>query len=224
MSHHHDFRRVYVVSAPSGAGKTTLNRRLVETFPQVELSVSHTARKPRKGEVEGKDYFFVNEEQFRAMIDRGEMLEWALVHGFYYGTSKNQLVEIEKRGHFALLEIDVQGWHLAAEKLKKSTSIFILPPSIGVMWQRLESRGTDDLETRLRRLRTAKDEIEGAFGYDFFIVNDDLSTAFDELVSIVVDKKPGRMKKEAGQALCAKLLEEYDQSGLVESLNRKLRE
>ncbi len=215
-----ELKRVYVVSAPSGVGKTTLNRRLVTEYPKVALSVSHTTRKPRVGEINGRDYFFIDELQFVEMIDRGEMLEWALVHGTHYGTSKKQLAEIEGQGKFALLEIDVQGWHKAAEKLKKSTSIFILPPSIKAMWERLKGRGTDELMAMKRRLKTARDEIANASGYDFFIVNDDLEAAFQELVDIVVHKKPGRMGKEAGRDFCTQLLQEYDNSGLVEDIHR----
>ena len=202
--------RVYVVSAPSGEGKTTLNKMLVERHADVEMSVSVTTRPQRPGEVDGQDYQFVSEGEFRRRIEAGEMLEWAHVHGNLYGTSKNQLKEIDQRGHYALLEIDVQGWLQAKEKLRKATSIFILPPSAQSLWDRLHDRGTDSIETIKIRMRNAYHEIKKASDYDFFIVNDDLPTAYTELERIIIYKKKGKIDKVDGQRLCQGLAAEFE--------------
>lgn len=206
-----DLKRVYVVSAPSGAGKTTLNRMLVEKYPEVELSVSLTTRPMREGDVHGRDYYFVDPDQFQRHIDSGDMLEWANVHGNLYGTSKAQLRAIEGKGHYALLEIDVQGWEQARRKLRKSTSIFILPPSFNALAERLIGRGTDPREVQLTRMRNAYEEIRQARHYDFFIVNDSLEKAFEELEAIVIKKEKGRIDRKEGERNCQKLLQEFEE-------------
>lgn len=213
-----ELKPVYVVSAPSGAGKTTLNRLLVKRHPNIEISVSLTTRAPRSGEVAGKDYQFVSKEDFQKHIDRGDMLEWAMVHGNLYGTSKQQLREIQARNHYSLLEIDVQGWSTAKRKLKQAVAIFILPPSIRELWNRLEERGTDSLATRWERLVNAKDEIENAQNYDFFIVNDDLDRAYAELESIIVYGKTGTLGPSEGLAKCRSLIEEFENSEWIKTL------
>jgi guanylate kinase len=216
-----DLKRVFVISAPSGAGKTTLRRMLVENHDEVEVSVSLTSRKMREGEVNGIDYTFVTKAEFEANIAKGEMLEWANVHGNLYGTSKTQLKNIEARGHYAILTIDVQGWLIAAKKLKKATAIFVLPPSLELLWERLEKRGTDSEEIRWRRLVNAKEEIEKADNYDYFIVNDNLQRAYQDLERIVINGEPGKIGTQMGKQLCEKLLAEFDQSSWFKSLREK---
>jgi guanylate kinase len=208
---HDPLSSVFVVSAPSGTGKTTLNRRLVKEFPdQVEISVSLTTRKKRPGETEGVDYHYVSEGQFHAAVSRNEMLEWALVHGNLYGTSLKELEAIALRNRRAILEIDVQGWENARKRLNAATSVFILPPSMQVLWERLKGRGTDDLSTRQRRIRNARDEIAAAQHYHYFIINDDLEAAYQALRSMIIDRKPGKIGASQGAELVQKLMAEFD--------------
>ena len=206
------------MSAPSGAGKTTLNRRLVAEHPEVIIATSHTTRPIRAGETDGKDYYFIDEKKFRQMVADNEMLEWAVVHDKLYGTSKSEMDRIEGNGYFALLEIDVQGWIQARPKLRKSTAIFILPPSLESLWQRLEGRGTDSAMQRWTRLLNAKEEIEKADHYDRFIVNDDLEHAYTLLKDIIVEGKDSGFGPKEGHALCAKLLDEFEHSTWLKDL------
>jgi len=212
---------VYVVSAPSGTGKTTLNRRLLKENPTVEMSISYTARPQRLGETPGVDYHFVSADEFRAKITHGDMLEWAEVFGKLYGTARQELDRIQKNGKKVLLEIDVQGWRQAKTKLNNATSVFILPPSVEALWQRLEQRGTDALDVRWRRLLTAKSEIEAGSLYDYFIVNADLEQAYQDLQDIVINTKKGKIGNAAGTKLCQKLLKEFDSSDWLTKLKRQ---
>jgi len=194
---------------------------LASRHPEVEISISHTDRKMRPGEAEGRDYFFVSRDEFKDMVERGEMLEWANVHGDLKGTSKRQLAAITKRGHFPLLEIDVQGWLQARRKLKNVTSVFILPPSIEVLWNRLEKRGTESEESRWRRLLNAKGEIEKANNYDFFIVNDRLEDAYDQLERITIKGEKGKVEPKEGAALCQQLIGEFTKIPWLKTLSEK---
>lgn len=209
---------IYVVSAPSGTGKTTLNRRLVAEYPEVEISISLTTRRPRPGEQHGVDYYFIDKAEFQSRIRMGEMLENALVHGNFYGTSLIELGKIMQRGHMPLLEIDVQGWQQAHTKLPHAVSVFIIPPSMRDLWKRLEGRGTDSLETRLKRMRNARTEIASAGSYDYFIVNDDLEKAYRELCHIIISGQPGTIDSKVGMARCAQLVQEYDGAEWLKSL------
>jgi len=209
---------VFVISAPSGAGKTTLNGRLVSKHRDVEISVSLTTRPIRTGETNGQDYHFVTREEFRRRVDAGDMLEWAEVFGNLYGTTLSELERIGKAGHKAILEIDVQGWQKARRKLRNATSVFILPPTLETLWKRLESRGTDSLEVRWRRLVAARDEIAAGRNYDWFIVNNNIDRAFAELEDIVAFARPGLVDGTQGHVLCRKLLEEFDRSEWLRGL------
>ena len=211
---------VFIVSAPSGAGKTTLNRRLVEQNDQILMSVSHTTRKPRSHEVNGKDYHFVSEQSFHEMVDKGEFIEWAKVHGAFYGTSSEELQRIKKLGKIAILEIDVQGWANTRSKLD-AASIFIFPPSLKSLWSRLESRGTDSDETRWLRFCNAYEEIESADTYDFFVVNRHLDEAYVKLKSIVVDGTPDAENKLMGPKYIEKLRSEFSNSEWIAELRAK---
>lgn len=213
---------VFVVSAPSGAGKTTLNRRLLKECPQLEMSISHTTRPPRKGEKEGDHYHFVSRAEFEKMVQKNAFIEWAEVHGNFYGTSFEELQRIEKAGKNPLLEIDVQGWHKARPLLPNAVSIFILPPSLKDLWHRLESRGSDNLAQRLLRFQNAMDEIKNAKDYDVFLVNRDLETAFAELKTLVLSDKPEHRGQQEGLLLCEKLNEEFKTADWIKGLKQQL--
>ncbi len=178
-----------VISAPSGTGKTTLTHMLLKEFPDMEFSVSYTTRKPRPGEVNGKDYFFVDRETFERMIEEGDFLEWAQVYGNLYGTSKSQVLKALNEGKDILLDIDTQGALQVKKNFPEAVLIFILPPSFKELERRLRSRGTDDEETIEKRLKIARVEVERAPLYDYIVVNDVLEKAYEKLRSIVIAEK-----------------------------------
>ncbi len=178
-----------VISAPSGTGKTTLTHMLLKKFPDMEFSVSYTTRKPRPGEVNGKDYFFVDREIFEKMIEEGDFLEWAEVYGNLYGTSKSQVLKALNEGKDILLDIDTQGALQVKKNFPEAVLIFILPPSFKELERRLRSRGTDDEKTIEKRLKVARKEVERAPLYDYIVVNDVLEKAYEKLRSIVIAEK-----------------------------------
>jgi guanylate kinase len=213
---------VYVVSAPSGTGKTTLNRRLIKEHPHIEMSISYTTRKQRTGETDGVDYHFVSDAKFRELIKKGQMLEYAEVFGTLYGTAVAEVERIQKQGNLALLEIDVQGWRQARVKIENSRSIFILPPSVETLWRRLEARGTEPKDVRWRRLMTARAEISCGNLYETFIVNSDLDEAYQELEGIIIKGKNARISKDDGVRLCQDLLQEFDNAPWLQKLAKEL--
>ncbi|MDH3442596.1 MAG: guanylate kinase [Deltaproteobacteria bacterium] len=176
---------IYILSAPSGAGKTTLTNELRALYSEIKLSVSCTTRVRRRGEVNGRDYYFIGKDQFLAMRARGEFAEWAKVHDFYYGTPRGPLDRRLRAGQDTLLDIDVQG----AKKIKRvypdAVSVFLLPPSRMELERRLRLRGTDDPAVIRRRLANAQDEIRNVIQYDYYIVNRDVTEAVGVLKSIV---------------------------------------
>jgi guanylate kinase len=174
-----------VLSAPSGAGKTTLCQKLLEQKPDVQMSVSFTTRLPRTGEVDGIHYSFIEKERFQAMIAEGAFVEWAEVHGNYYGTSRRQIEEICAGGKDVILDIDVQGARQIRQSYPASVHIFVLPPSQEALQERLVGRGSDAPEVIARRLRKARDEIREYRRYNYVIINDLLDMALQELLSIV---------------------------------------
>lgn len=178
-----------VISAPSGTGKTTLTHMLLKEFPNLEFSVSYTTRKPRPGEVNGKDYFFVDRKTFEKMVEERDFLEWAEVYGNLYGTSKTQVLKALHQGKDVLLDIDTQGALQVKKNFPEAVLIFILPPSLKELERRLRNRGTDDEETIERRLKIARKEIERAPLYDYIVVNDVLEKAFEQLKSIIIAEK-----------------------------------
>ncbi|MGE0172007.1 MAG: guanylate kinase [Oligoflexales bacterium] len=212
---------IIVVSAPSGTGKTTLNQRLSKAHPAIEMSVSYTTRKPRPDEIQGDHYFFVSETDFKERITRGDFLEWAKVHGQYYGTSKQQLKAIGDRNHTPILEIDTQGWLAAKDFLPKARSIFIFPPSFHTLWERLESRKSEELEARMVRLQNAFDELLAAPSYEFFIVNEDLEQAYKDLESIVLSKNKPKSPVD-GLKICAKLKAEFESAPWIAEIRRQI--
>ena len=180
---------LFIVSAPSGAGKTTLIKRLIEETGGLALAVSHTTRKPRPGEVEGRDYHFVGRAEFMGMRDRGEFVEWAEVHGNFYGTSRGMLQSIMSTGADVLHDIDVQGARQIRESGMPAVFIFILPPSLRVLEERLRGRESDSEEIVRRRLANAADEVKGYFIYDYVILNDTLEQALKDLSAIVTTRR-----------------------------------
>lgn len=182
---------LFIVSAPSGAGKTTLVRALLKRFDDMVYSISHTTRLPRPGEVHGKDYFFTDKAHFMEMAESGQMLEWAQVHGNCYGTARSFIQERLAAGHSVLLDIDVQGGHQIMASGMNPVSIFIMPPSLEILEQRLRGRGTDTETVIRERLENAKAEIAQKSLYDHVVVNDVLDEAVAELIAIV-EQESGR--------------------------------
>ncbi len=176
---------LYIVSAPSGAGKTSLLEVLIEADGNLFLSVSHTTRDIRKGEANGVNYFFINKEKFEVMCEKGDFLEHAQVFDNFYGTSKTCIVEQLAKGQDVVLEIDWQGAQQVRQEIPEAVSIFILPPSLEALEQRLNHRGQDSDETIQRRMRDATVEISHYKEYDYIVINDKFEEALNQLHSIV---------------------------------------
>ena len=175
-----------VVSAPSGGGKTTLCRRLMEELTGLEFSISHTTRAPRGQEKDGVDYHFVSEAEFKKLIAEDKFLEWAEVHGNYYGSSLDAAREQLAAGRDVLFDIDIQGGYQIKEKMPEALLIFIVPPSMKILEERLRGRASDAEDVIQKRLKAAREEIEGAVNYSHWIINDDLDCALDTFSSVVV--------------------------------------
>jgi guanylate kinase len=176
---------LFILSAPSGAGKTTLRQAALTRVADLSYSVSYTTRAPRPGERHGRDYVFITAEEFEAGIRDGRWAEWARVHGRYYGTSARFLERERAAGRDVLLDIDVQGAQQICARYPESVTIFVLPPSLEVLEQRLRARGTERPEEIAVRLRNARHEMEQGRRYRHLIINDDLPTAVEELVAII---------------------------------------
>lgn len=175
---------LYIVSAPSGAGKTSLVKALLKADPAIRLSVSYTTRTPRPGESDGRDYHFVDRERFQHMLADGEFLEHAEVYGNFYGTSRGSIAHDLNRGHDILLEIDWQGAAQVKRHFPDSASVFILPPSFSALRTRLKGRGQDSDEVIEHRLAAAAEDVSHADAFDYIIVNDDFDHALADLVAI----------------------------------------
>ena len=177
--------QMFIISAPSGAGKTSLVRALLERQQATGVAVSHTTRRHRPGEVDGINYHFIDEARFREMIDAGAFLEWASVFGHLYGTSIDAANQVLAQGQHLILEIDWQGAQQVRQKMPSAASVFILPPSLKTLRERLEARAQDDAETVRKRTAAAIEEISHFREFDYLVVNDDFETALDELTEIV---------------------------------------
>jgi len=186
---------VFIISAPSGSGKTTLIDLLLKQNPSLMFSISHTTRPPRTGERDGIEYFFVSEQKFEQMIREDRFVEWAEVHGHYYGTSRETLIEAEENHRDVILDIDVQGAGQVRQKIPEAISIFILPPSYEALKTRLLSRQKDSKEVMLKRLDNARKEIRRYSEFDYIIINDDLQSALSSLSSIIKSSNSLRDKQ-----------------------------
>lgn len=193
---------VFVISAPSGTGKTTLARRILEEVDNLVFSVSHTTRSPRAGEIDGADYYFVDRPQFDRMVESGEFLEWAEVGDFRYGTSRRSIDRITSSGGDVLLDLDTQGAAAIRRALPGAILIFLMPPGLDVLRRRLRHRGSEDPEELERRISLADGEMARAGMYDYIVINDDLNTAFEKLKAILVAARcrAGRRFGDAGGA------------------------
>lgn len=180
---------LFVVSAPSGAGKTTLCHQLVASVEGLRHSISYTTRPPREGEVNGRDYHFVDEGTFLGMIDRNEFVEWASVYGKRYGTPRRALEQTLRDGDDVLLEIDIQGAEQVRKKYSQGVFVYILPPSLGALQMRLHLRGRDSEEEIERRLSQVKEEVKSWQAYDYVVRNDDMKQALRELEAIVLAER-----------------------------------
>jgi guanylate kinase len=184
-----------IVSSPSGAGKTTLCKRLRGEFPDLRFSVSHTTRKPRSVEVDGRDYHFVDGHSFDAMVRAGAFAEWARVHDHLYGTSLREIETARAASRGVLFDIDYQGARQIRAALPEAVSVFILPPSLGELERRLRGRATEDEGALSRRLQNAQREIEHYGIFDYVIVNEDISRAYDDLRGIVLAERCKRRRR-----------------------------
>lgn len=187
---------LFVVSSPSGGGKGTLIRRVLDTVPNLSYSVSYTTRTPRNGEVHGREYFFVNRETFEAMVRSNEFLEWASVHGNLYGTAKQQVALETARGTDIVLEVDVQGAASIRNLTLGAVSIFILPPSYEILRRRLIARGTDSEEQLALRMKNAPEELRQYSSFDYVIINDDVDRAANQLASIIYSERARRERQD----------------------------
>jgi len=197
---------LFVVVAPSGAGKTSLVNRLLEVERDIRLSVSYTTRVPREGEVDGREYHFVSREAFESMIAAGDFLEHANVYGNYYGTSR-RWIESELAGdHDVLLEIDWQGAAQVRKLFPRMVGIFVLPPSIGELRRRLTARGKDSAEVIERRMASAREEISHVLEFEYIIVNEQFDVAVADLQAVV---RAARLSRERRAGRLARLLDEF---------------
>lgn len=194
--------RLFIISAPSGAGKTTILRPVLADLAAISFSVSHTTRTPRPGEQNGVDYHFVSKDEFVQLEQKGDFLEWAEVHGNYYGTSKTAVTDQLNQGIDTILDIDVQGaTQLRALDNVSATYIFIAPPSLEILKQRLSDRKTESAETLAIRLENAVNELKSANQYDYIIVNDVLEDAIQVLKAIIIEKRAASRRGIDGSAL-----------------------
>lgn len=180
---------LFIISAPSGTGKTTLCKQLAASIPGLWHSISYTTRKPRPGEEHGREYFFTDEATFQSMIDRHEFVEWARVYGHLYGTPRKSLTDKIDQGIDVLLEIDVQGALQVKKKFDEAVSIFILPPSMTVLRQRLQTRASDSTEEIQRRLQKVKEEVWSYREYAYIVRNEDLTRSLRDLENIFLAER-----------------------------------
>jgi guanylate kinase len=213
VSHAASRGTLFVVSSPSGGGKGTIIRHVLDVVENLRYSVSYTTRAPRLGEVDGREYFFVNREIFEEMVAAGEFLEWACVHGNLYGTAKNQIIEETAAGADLILEVDVQGAASVRQLLMDSVSIFILPPSYEVLRRRLIARGTDSPEELELRLRNAPEELKQYSAFDYVIINDEIDRAVGQLASIINAERARCMRQES---LVLEVIEKFKSNSIIE--------
>jgi len=189
MQHTANEHLLFVVSAPSGGGKTTLCREILGQVPELAFSISHTTRQPRAGEVNGKNYFFISPEQFQKDLDNGHMAEWTEIYGNRYGTSRQTIEDLFARGCDVLFDIDEPGARQLKQAYPSVITVLVLPPSLKVLRQRLIDRGTEEGEALDRRLKRAKEEIEAMRWYDYVVINDTIAEAVDQLQAVIISER-----------------------------------
>ena len=197
---------LFVVSAPSGAGKTSLVKALLDNDRQIRLSISYTTRAPREGEHDGREYHFVDKPRFEAMIAAGDFLEHANVYGNYYGTSRRWIEGELAAGHDVLLEIDWQGASQVRRLFPDMAGIFVLPPSLAELEKRLKGRGTDAPEVIAKRMASAREEISHVLEFEYIIVNERFDVALQDLMSVV---RAARVSRARQRVRLAKLIDEF---------------
>ena len=207
---------LFVVSSPSGGGKGTIIRHVLNCVDNLSYSVSYTTRAPRQSEVDGREYFFVSLETFDEMVAAGEFLESACVHGNFYGTSKEQILSETAAGSDIILEVDVQGAASVRKLLMDSVSIFILPPSYEVLKQRLIARGTDSPQQLEVRLRNAPEELKQYSAFDYVIINDEIDRAAAQLASIIYAERARCMRQEP---LVREVIQKFKSNSIIDSLD-----
>jgi guanylate kinase len=183
-----------IVSAPSGAGKSSICQRLLTACPEIKFSVSYTSREPRPGEVDGKDYYFISRDEFQGRIDQNEFVEWVENYGHMYGTSIKFMEDYSQKGKDLLLDIEPRGAKKVKQKFKKGIFVFVLPPSRGELLKRMEKRGHDTDEAIKTRFAQAESELKEISWYDYVIFNEDLETAASQLIAIYVAEKCKRSR------------------------------
>jgi guanylate kinase len=199
-----------IVSAPSGAGKTTLVAGALRRDSRARPSISFTSRRLRAGEEQGVHYHFISRAEFEAMIANGDFLEWAEVHGNLYGTSRRAVEEIRSSGSDVILTIDIQGAAQARKLFPDAVSVFVMPPSLDALARRLENRGTDTAQDRRLRLDSALHEMEQYVNFDYVVINDDLDRAIDELVAIITAE---RCRTARRREIAARILQTFNKRG-----------
>ncbi len=194
--------KLFILSAPSGAGKTTILKRVMREISHLAFSVSHTTRSPREGEENGVDYFFVSVDEFQTMQQQDLFLEWAEVHGNYYGTSRPSVLEQLKLGQDIILDIDIQGAAIIArDKSVQAVTVFVAPPSLAELENRLRGRGTDSNETIELRLKNAAKEMGAAGDYDYLVINDTLEDAVSTLQSVIIAERSRGHRLPTGEPI-----------------------
>ena len=196
-----------IVSAPSGAGKTTLVAGALRRDGRARPSISFTSRRLRAGEEQGVHYHFISRAEFEAMVAHGDFLEWAEVHGNLYGTSRRAVEEIRSSGSDVILTIDIQGAAQARKLFPDAVSVFVMPPSLDALARRLENRGTDTAQDRRLRLDSALHEMEQYVNFDYVVINDDLDRAIDELVAIITAE---RCRTSRRREIAARILQTFN--------------
>lgn len=205
---------LFIISSPSGGGKGTLIREVLRAVPQVGYSVSFTTRQPRDGETDGCEYFFVSPQEFEMMRERGEFLEWAQVHGNFYGTGRAQVEQELQNGRDVILEIDVQGAARIKQLMPSAIGVFIMPPSFQVLSERLEKRGSESGTNLAIRLLNARGEVERYREFDFVIVNDEIARAASQLAAVFL---ANRARRELMETTARKVLQTFV---LTDELNK----
>ncbi len=197
--------RLFIFSGPSGSGKDTVLKEILQKAPMTMLSISSITRKMRPGEVEGEKYHFISREEFEELINNDDLLEYNVFVGNYYGTPKKPVLDALEKGIDVILEVDVNGAKTVLEKMPNAVSIFMLPPSMSILRQRLINRATDDMSVIEKRLIEAKREISSAHIYDYIIVNDDINVVVDDMLSIL---KSERLKIDRNKHLINEVLQD----------------